>query len=102
MRQLLAAMLVLACSPAIAAEQLVAVTASWCGPCRQFKSDLADDPSLAGGREIRILDVDEDRAEARRYRARSLPTFILLDDGREARRTTGYSGSKQFRQWLER
>lgn len=102
MRQLLAAMLVLACSSAIATEQLVAITASWCGPCRQFKADLADDPSLAGGRQIRVLDVDEDRAEARRYRARSLPTFILIDDGREVRRTTGYSGPEKLREWLER
>lgn len=97
----LALLLVLACSPAIAAEQLVAITASWCGPCRQFKADLADDPSLAGGREIRVLDVDEDRAEARRYRARSLPTFVLLEDGREVRRTAGYTDADTLRRWLE-
>lgn len=80
-------------------ETLVAVTAKWCGPCQRFHADLSRDPGLAGGR--RVLLVDADRREARRYRARSLPTFILERDGQEIRRTTGYSGPEGLKAWLE-
>lgn len=98
----LAVLLLLACTPATAAETLVAFTAAWCGPCQRLKADLADDPQLAGDREIRMVDVDDEPGEARRCHVRTVPTFLLLRDGEEVRRLAGYPGAKKFREWVER
>lgn len=100
MRNLLAALVLFACSPAIAAETLVACTASWCGPCQRFHRDLKADPSLPCGRAVRLVDVDRDSREARRLGVRSMPTFIVFEDGREVRRTSGYSDAAAFKRWL--
>lgn len=101
MRNLIAALVLFACSSAIAAETLVACTASWCGPCQKFHRDLNDDPSLPGGRTVRLVDVDRQSQEARRLGVRSMPTFILFEDGREIRRTSGYSDAATFKRWLD-
>lgn len=95
-------MLLIACSPAVAADTLLAVTSSWCGPCKAFKADLERDPSLVGGRKFRLIDMQEDRDEARRLRVRAVPTFILLRDGREVRRMVGYDGPDVLKRWLDR
>ena len=91
-----------AIQPAVVSDQtIVCFTWSKCGPCRQFHNDLDADPSLSGGRNVTFVDVQEQPAEARRYKVRNTPTFIVLEDGRELGRTIGYSGPGHFRQWLE-
>lgn len=98
----LALLLALACSPAFAAQQLMVFSASWCGACREFKADHERDPALTGGLELVTVDVDRNRDQVRRYRVRAMPTFILLEDGKEVRRQVGYQGPERLRQWLGR
>lgn len=92
--------LLLATSPAWGGEKLVCYTASWCGPCRQFKADLASDQTIAAGREVVIVDVDQDRQAARRAKVRSMPTFILVEDGGEKARRVGYDGPEALKAWV--
>ena len=84
-----------------AGDTLIAFTASWCGPCKRFHADLADNPGMTGDCLIRLVDVDEDKPLARKYRIRSMPTFVLERDGREIRRTSGYNGPAALKVWLE-
>lgn len=57
---------------------------------------------MAGGRNLRIVDVDDDKDEAQRLGVKSMPTFILLhDDGHELRRTTGYMGPQALKAWMD-
>lgn len=50
-------------------------TASWCGPCRFFRptiEELKDE-----GKNIEIIDIDEDRLESQKYEVMSVPTLVF-------------------------
>ncbi|MGA8144092.1 MAG: TlpA disulfide reductase family protein [Candidatus Acidiferrales bacterium] len=77
--------------------------ASWCGPCRESLPDLKQLQAAYGGDQLQVISISEDENErswssfisqnqmtweqrfdsggaaARRYGARVLPTYILLD-----------------------
>ncbi len=65
-------------------------TARWCSPCKVMHPVLA---SLADeyGATARIVavDVDDEPALAQRFLVRSMPTLVILRDGREVGRVVG-------------
>jgi thioredoxin 1 len=71
-------------------------TAAWCAPCRTMEPILA---SLATEYERRVrivaIDVNQEPILAERYSVRSMPTLVLLRDGREVGRVVG-SRPKKF------
>ena len=70
--------------------QLIDFTAKWCGPCKQMKPVLdALAHEYAGRVEFSGIDCDDDPATAQRYNVRSMPTFVVLRDGREVGRIVG-------------
>lgn len=69
---------------------LVDFTAKWCGPCRTMKPVLASVASEYTGRvQLVDIDVDDDPALAQQYGVRSMPTYVVLRDGREVGRFVG-------------
>src|SRR5438067_2271901 len=69
---------------------LLDMWAPWCGPCRMVAPVLEELASeLAGRVRIAKLNVDENPATASRFEARSIPTLLLLKDGREIDRIVG-------------
>lgn len=69
---------------------LIDFTAKWCGPCRVMKPTLeALETEYAGRVRIVPVDVDEEQQLAQQFDVRSMPTFVLLRDGREVGRTVG-------------
>lgn len=93
----------------MAAEVLLAFTASWCGPCKQFKSDVAANPELVAGYTLDIVDVDQAKEMAKDFGVKSYPTFYVVkveDDGvlkvsNVIKKQEGYDPRK-FKKWLER
>ncbi len=61
--------------------------ASWCGPCRDMVPTVTELERL--GYPVQRIDVDRERDLAERFGVHSLPTFIMLVDGREAGRLVG-------------
>jgi thioredoxin len=63
-------------------------TAAWCGPCRQLKPVLE---ALSREYKIRLaeVDTDHDPAMAQQFNVRSVPTVVLMRDGREVGRFVG-------------
>lgn len=64
--------------------------APWCGPCRMIApiiEELAGE--LAGRVRVGKLNVDENPATASRFGLRSIPTLLILRDGREVDRIVG-------------
>jgi thiol-disulfide isomerase/thioredoxin len=75
-------------APAAAETVLMDFTQAGCGPCEQMEPTLRE---LA--REVRIqrVDVRRDPQTALQHRVDATPTFLVLVDGREWARVTGYT-----------
>jgi len=69
---------------------LLDMWAPWCGPCRMvgpIVDQLATE--LAGRVKVAKLNVDENPMTQSRFGVRSIPTLLLLKDGREVDRLVG-------------
>jgi thioredoxin-like negative regulator of GroEL len=62
-------------------------TAEWCGPCKKTRPVVED--MKKEGFEFQMIDVDYEQSLVERFKVNSIPTFILLEDGRELSRVTG-------------
>src|SRR5262245_56102905 len=69
---------------------LIDFTAKWCPPCRQMEPVIATlGKEYAGRVRMVAIDVDDEQLLAQQYNVRSMPTFVLLRDGREVGRAIG-------------
>ena len=69
---------------------LIDFTAKWCGPCRVMEPTLASlGKEYAGRVRIVPIDVDDEQLLAQQFNVRSMPTFVLVRDGKEVGRVVG-------------
>jgi len=47
------------------------------------------------------IEIDEDTAMTVKYQIRGVPTLILLEDGKEVKRTSGAKTLDSLKTWLE-
>jgi thioredoxin 2 len=75
--------------------------APWCGPCRQMAPEFAQAARrLAGRARLAKVNTDLAQALAGRFGIRSIPTLLLLKEGREAGRTTGARSAPDLERWV--
>jgi thioredoxin 2 len=82
---------------------LVDAWAPWCGPCRMITpivEELAAE--LAGQVRVTKLNVDDNPQTAARFDVRSIPTMLVIVNGREVDRIVGAQPKTAIRQQLER
>lgn len=68
---------------------LIDFWASWCGPCRMLSPIVEE---LAGElKEVKVgkVNVDEQPELARQFDVMSIPTLVLLKDGKVVQRSVG-------------
>ena len=64
-------------------------SASWCGPCRTLAPTFNEVKNSFSGVSFNEYDVDESSDVASQFGIRSVPTVILVKDGKEVRRIVG-------------
>lgn len=77
---------------------LLDFTASWCGPCQEMSPLVSKLERM--GYPIRRVDVDREPELTRRFNVESMPTFLLVVNGRELTRITGKTDEKNLRHLL--
>lgn len=76
--------------------------APWCGPCRAMKPVIEElEKELKDKIEIEKINVDEDRDKASEYGVMSIPTYIILKDGKEVDRKIGVTSKVDLLKLLQ-
>ncbi|MDO5416845.1 MAG: thioredoxin [Lachnospiraceae bacterium] len=81
---------------------LVDFYADWCGPCKMLApavEALAEE--LAGVVKVGKVNVDECEDIAGQYGVMSIPTLVLIKDGKEVNRMMGLQPKAALRQFIE-
>lgn len=82
--------------------QLLDFYADWCGPCQAMKPIFDEiEKDYEGKVEFKKVDVEVEGTLAQEYSVVSIPTFVLLKDGKEVGRKMGAMPKDVLKQWLD-
>lgn len=82
---------------------LVDLWAPWCGPCRMVSPAVERMAAKYPGRlKVTKVNVDESPRTASRFQAMSIPTLLLIKDGRVADRQVGAIPEPALDAWVRR
>lgn len=72
--------------------------ASWCGPCRML-SPMVDEVAeeLAGSVKVGKVNVDDESDLASQYQIMSIPTLVVIKDGKEVKRSVGVISKQEIK-----
>jgi thiol-disulfide isomerase/thioredoxin len=70
-------------------------TAEWCNPCQRTKP-IAEDLKRDGIIDFVFIDADSELDLVKKFSIKSVPTYILLEDGKEIKRMNGAKTRDQF------
>ena len=73
-------------------------TAEWCGPCKKTRPVVED--MKKEGFQFQIIDADYEQLLVKRFEVKSVPTFILIDDGKELNRITGAKTREELEDFI--
>lgn len=72
-------------------KELIRFTAPWCAPCRSYAPlfEKVEANEAFSDITFKVINIDEDQSTPAQYNVRSIPTTILLVDGKEVERKSG-------------
>ena len=75
--------------------------APWCGPCQMMAPQFALAARTLKGRAVLAkINSDENPVLASRFAIRSIPTLLLIQAGKEAKRSAGAMQASQIVAWV--
>ena len=76
--------------------------ADWCGPCHIMEPIIKElEKELCDKVKFEKVDVDAENEKAQEYEVLSIPTFVIIKNGKEVDRVVGARGKSQFKQLIE-
>ena len=75
--------------------------APWCGPCRITNPIVEELEKEFKDVEFQKINVDEDPTLSSKYGIMSIPTFVVLKDGKETGRKIGAMPKAELKKLLE-
>ena len=77
---------------------LVDFFATWCGPCKMLGPVLEKAES-----KLKVIKVDTDEFEdlSREYGVMSIPTLVLIENGKEIKRNIGFIDKNNLENFLK-
>jgi len=77
-------------------------SADWCGPCKFMGPIFAElTEEYSGKVEFESIDVESNRSMASQYQVMSIPTFVVLKEGREISRRIGAMPKEALKNWID-
>jgi len=73
-------------------------TADWCNPCKKVKPIVEE--MKREGFTFQMIDVDYEQELVKQFEVKSVPTFILLEDGKEINRITGAKTREELENFI--
>ena len=73
-------------------------TAEWCGPCKTTRPIVEE--MKKEGFEFQIIDADYEQLLVERFEIKSIPTFILFENGKEIARISGAKTKKELENFI--
>lgn len=81
--------------------KLIDFYADWCGPCKAMDPIMEDvEKELEGKVEFEKVNVEQDNEQASKFEVMSIPTFILLKEGKEIDRKIGAMPKEVIVKWI--
>lgn len=76
--------------------KILRFTASWCNPCQALAKNLE---AANLGIPIEVVDIDVHEDVALEYQIRSVPTLVLINEGKESR-LVGLQTAQKIKEWV--
>jgi thioredoxin 1 len=80
-------------------KHILYFTADWCNPCKRVKP-IVEELNRDSAVKFQFIDVDQETEMAKNMNVRSVPTFIVIEDGSEVKRVTGVQTREQLQELM--
>lgn len=85
------------------AAAVVDFSATWCGPCRMLAPVLEQlSEEMAGKVNFYNVDVDDDSDLAAGFGISSVPTVLMLKEGKVVDQSVGFRPGPAMKSWIEK
>jgi thioredoxin 1 len=75
-------------------------TADWCQPCKNIKPIVKEINRDKSGLKFHMVDADIEKELVKRFKIQSLPTFIIINQGKEIKRLIGLQTKEKLQEFL--
>jgi len=82
--------------------ELLYFSAAWCPPCKMMGPIFEElEKEFEGRVESKKIDIDKEGEKAAEFNVMSVPTFVIVKDGKESPRKVGAVSKGVLKSWIE-